>query len=101
MKTQGLCYRCEYRARYYETGSGPRYECHSQDTCVAGCYMYKPVVPCATVPSNKVDWRPRHGPAMISSREYFDSVPEDMVLNRHTEGDKAVLYWTPKDLPER
>jgi hypothetical protein len=40
-----LCYRCEHRARYHETGHGPRCECGDTNSATCGCYMYAPVAP--------------------------------------------------------
>ena len=43
MKTRTcLCYRCEHRARGFETGHYPRCECRDLDRAVSGCYMYMP-----------------------------------------------------------
>lgn len=96
---QGLCFRCEYRARFYETGHGPRYECQQPEITVCSCYMYKPVRPVITVPSDPKDKRPRHGPAIISSRERFEAVAEDMQLAIRQNGEESTLYWVPPDNP--
>lgn len=42
---QGLCFRCEHRAQFLETGSGPRCECQMNTQQVVGCYMYRPCAP--------------------------------------------------------
>jgi len=44
-RSAGLCFRCEHRARYLETGERPRYECGNADSQVYGCYMYQPCLP--------------------------------------------------------
>ena len=74
---RGLCFRCEHRARYYETGSAPRMECGSPETAVYGCYMYKPVRPVVVGPRDKSDPRPIFGPPMISGRVQFERVATD------------------------
>jgi hypothetical protein len=96
---KGLCFRCEYRARFYETGQGMRCECHTPEMCVHSCYMYKPVMP-VIVEKNKGDRRPQFAGAMISSRSHFVKIAEsDMTLKSGKEG--SVLYWVPKDLTQR
>ena len=42
---KGLCYRCEYRAQYLETGRRPRYECGLIEESKYSCYMFIPVKP--------------------------------------------------------
>ena len=46
----GLCYRCEHRAMFLESGRQPRFECGSATSCVVGCYMYRPVNPIVIKP---------------------------------------------------
>lgn len=96
-KKQGLCFRCESRAQYLETGNGPRAECKDVECVKYSCYMFKPVKPITTVPSNPGDERPRHGPAMISSREQFKEVATEFQLTLHQDGDNCTLYWVPKE----
>ena len=94
---QGLCFRCEYRAQHLETGGSPRFECGDIRSCKHACYMYKPVCPVTTRPLNTGDPRPRHGPAMISSREAFDEIAVDFELELQEDGDKSTLHWIPKE----
>ena len=96
-KNQGLCFRCEHRAVYYETGRAPRCECGDIDSCKFACYMYRPVCPVTTTPLDKGDKRPRHGPSMISSREQFKEVASAFRLTLHQDGDSSTLYWVPKE----
>ena len=42
---KSLCFRCEYRALFLETGYKPRLECGSVEDSKYICYMYKPVEP--------------------------------------------------------
>lgn len=88
-----LCYRCEYRALFHETGAGPRYEC-SLDTAVCGCYMYRPVVP-LVIESDSGDNRPLGGPSMISARSHAVSLG-DCELVAHRIGRLMLAYWTPR-----
>ena len=47
----GLCFRCEFRARYLEKkqevgeATAPRFECHMVEQSVHSCYMFRPVKP--------------------------------------------------------
>ena len=43
----GLCYRCEHRARFLETGDRPRFECGMEKTASHSCYMFMPCKPIA------------------------------------------------------
>lgn len=45
----GLCFRCEHRASFLETGSRPRFECGTTMT-VHGCYMFRPAKPIEVAP---------------------------------------------------
>lgn len=64
---KALCFRCEYRAQYLETGSQPRCEC-GMDWGVGSCYMYRPTKPYITIGNDK-DSRPRFAGFLFSSRE--------------------------------
>ena len=70
----GLCWRCEHRARFHETGHAPRCEC-GDGGAICCCYMYKPVSPCATkrAPGDK---RSRFAGAMLTAREVYAGVAE-------------------------
>lgn len=92
IRKEGLCWRCESRAKYHETGIASRCECGS-DYSVIGCYMYKPVRPAILTPLIKNDKRPRFAGAMISSREQFVRVAEGKLKGRAVD-DGVVLYWT-------
>lgn len=85
----GLCYRCEHRAAFHETGLRPRYECGAGGT-VTSCYMYKPVKP-VILKKTKGDKRPQFGPAMISARSQGVGIA-DFELDLH----RTILYWRPK-----
>ena len=63
-----LCYRCEQRARFLETGNGPRYECQ-QPGSVVGCYMYQPTRG-VVLARDRGDRRWLCGPAMIAARAH-------------------------------
>ena len=45
----GLCWRCEHRARFHETGSRPRFECGTIMS-VHSCYMWEPCKPIVVGP---------------------------------------------------
>jgi len=69
-----LCYRCEHRARFHETGHGPRMECQNATTASCGCYMYRPVEPLilrAAESEKQIGVkRPLGGPGMIAARAH-------------------------------
>ena len=91
----GLCYRCEHRAKFLETGIQPRCECGEINKAVYGCYMYKPVKPVVLLPDEDDD-RPQFGPVFIAARSYYGGVA-DMELDLMEQGKGAVLYWTKKE----
>jgi hypothetical protein len=64
----GLCFRCEIRARYWETGHAPRCECGDYRRQVACCYMFRPCRPVVLAAANPRDRRPLFGPALFSAR---------------------------------
>lgn len=71
----GLCFRCEHRARFFENGRAPRCECGDINSSKYGCYMYRPVSP-VILKRDENDSRPQFGPAFISSRSYYDGIFE-------------------------
>lgn len=89
----GLCFRCEYRARYYEEGEGPRCECKEPDHSVGSCYMYAPVHPCSLKPV-KGDNRPIFGPAFIGARmQRVEGHGFELALSKQKK--TFTLYWRP------
>jgi len=94
MERKGLCFRCEHRAQFNESGSRPRYECGVTKSCMIGCYMYKPVRPVVLTKEDD-DTRPQFGAPMFSARSRFKEVA-DMDLTVKKYGKGSVLYWAPK-----
>lgn len=99
---KALCHRCEYRARFLESGHGPRCECKEVGKAVSGCYMYRPVQPVVLAPQEG-DKRPVQGSWMISARmraagllgEEHTYTVTDVVK---VDGKKAyVTWWAIKD----
>lgn len=90
-----LCYRCEHRARFLETGRGPRWECQQPERSVSGCYMYQPVRP-VVLKRNKGDKRPQFGPWMVSARSSFVRLWDEAVLHVSKRKDGNAIYWAPK-----
>ena len=100
MNDKGLCFRCEHRAHFHETGYGPRYEC-KQNGAVGACYMYRPVSPCVCKPLHPDDPRPIWGPAALSCRMQFVRVldvdgGEFLYKVVPTEGGSTVLIVQEK-----
>lgn len=95
MERKGLCFRCEHRSQFYESGHHPRYECGDVTMCVVGCYMYKPVCPVILMKEDGDD-RPQFGPQMFSARSRFVDIADmDLTVEGCENGD--VLYWVPKN----
>lgn len=104
-----LCFRCEHRAKYLELllkskldsetyAYGPRCECKSSTGSVSSCYMFEPCKPVVTVPAYTDDKRPRFAGAMLSSREQFERVLENVKLEViYHEGNEVAVSWTSKD----
>jgi hypothetical protein len=63
-----MCFRCEYRAKFFETEHGPRYECQQPTRSVQSCYMFLPCFPIVLEKANKDDPRMEHCSAIISAR---------------------------------
>ena len=84
-----LCYRCESRAAARETGSGPRYEC-GQTGAVAGCYMYRPVVP-LVIARNPGDARELVAPWFIAARSHAIAHAKTILRVHKVRG--GVVIW--------
>jgi hypothetical protein len=95
----GLCFRCEYRAIFLETGSCPRSQCGDIKDTIHSCYQHRPVKPVSLL-KDKKDKRPQFGPAIIASRSSYAGVSE-FRLNLETQKNESILYWTPKSLDEK
>lgn len=89
----GLCYRCEHRARYLETGGGPRAECKSEKSTVYSCYSYRPIKPVVTS-CNEGDDRPAFGPPMLAGRVHAVRIA-DGKYHLHQDGDELTPYFLP------
>ena len=97
IKHKGLCFRCEYRARFLEFRHQPRCECGMVHSSVCSCYMYKPVAPLVLVKSDNKDKRPFLGPAFISSRASAVDIAEgDYCLAKTKKG--TVVYFKPTEV---
>jgi hypothetical protein len=93
-KKEGLCFRCEERAKFLETGHGSRCECGDIQVAVCSCYCYSPVKP-VVMAVNKGDKRPQFAGWMFSSRSHFVRIPElDLELKKFKDG--SMIYWKPK-----
>lgn len=98
VKRAGLCFRCEHRARFFETGSRPRCECGDVYRAKHGCYMYRPVAPVALT-CDPDDDRPALGPAMIASRVYYAGIAEGK-YRLQVKGTKLVPYFEPDGIDD-
>lgn len=93
----GLCYRCEHRAQFHETGRRPRMQCGDIELAVSSCYMYKPVAPLILTADNKDDPRPILGPPMLSGRVTPTAIAEGEYAAVSREEDSVLVYWVPKE----
>ena len=95
-KRTGLCFRCEERALFLETGNAPRCECQTPAVNASTCYMYKPVRPVITQVARGYAGRPRLAPIAISAREEAVGVAVEMELQVVAYPRKRIcLYWKP------
>jgi len=92
-----LCWRCEHRARWWETGGKhqPRYECGQSDSAVHACYMFQPCKPVVIerLLSYKDDPRPL-APGYFSTRFHAVAVAECSMRVKGTD-NQPVFYWEP------
>lgn len=95
IKRQGLCYRCEHRANFYETGEGSRCECKSPEMSVNSCYMYRPVRP-VVIKRNDGDERPQFGLSIISARSHFVRLADEMIIDAFDVEDGGVVLYYKK-----
>lgn len=95
----GLCFRCEWRARYLETGSGPRCECGMTTRSSYSCYMYTPVRP-LIITANEKDKRFPLWPWMLSARCHTVGIANvfltaSIIKGKKRSEDKFIKYWLP------
>jgi len=90
----GLCYRCEHRAEYFEAGRALRYECGMTSLAVHSCYAYEPVKP-LTIIKQKGDQRPFLA-GIIACRAVRASKQFPLVVDIKRFSKKKILpYWRP------
>ncbi len=97
-----LCFRCEHRAKYFEEGHTPRYECGLPEGSKAVCYMYKPVKPCSlTYP----DYEGEYGRinrerlpigGIMGSRMQFKEVAQGKLSIEEKDG-VYTPYWVSRE----
>jgi len=92
---QGLCFRCEHRAEFLETGNRPRYECGDPTMNCLGCYMYLPVKPVVLEKLDPNDPRPQFSAPFISARSKFVAIAKNLSLSRYVHGEESTPYWIP------
>ena len=89
---KGLCFRCDFRAKFLEGGSRPRHECGDVNTASMSCYMYKPVKPVILGRADGYEGRPQFGSPMINARSRRVGDPE-MEVGVRMVPSGSVLYW--------
>jgi len=97
MKKEGLCFRCEWRAKYLEEDSAPRYECSEIDRAICSCYMYKPVMP-VVLKTNSNDKRPQIGTVgnLFSGRSSFIKLIDPKYKMIANDDGTYIIYVVPK-----
>lgn len=93
----GLCYRCEHRAVYLESGFKPRFECGTAKT-VHGCYMFMPTKPVVVGPIEG-EKRPIFGSPFIAGRvQSHGLVPDERLrlklINLDDKRKRVSAVWT-------
>ena len=99
---KALCYRCEWRAQWLESGHGPRMECQSRDSATGSCYMYRPVAPVIQQVNDGDDRSPFSG-AMVSARSHAIGIAKDLDINSKVLDKKNrqfILWLSPKENKE-
>jgi len=97
IKIQGLCFRCEHRAKHLDSKKQyqPRCECGMIESSVCCCYMYQPVKPVVTKIHSNYKKHPRFGPWMMSAREVGIELLDGKIAVIDLKKGKACLYWVP------
>jgi len=93
----GLCFRCENRSIFHETGRKPRYEC-GESRAVHSCYMFTPTKPIAV---GLIPWerRPIFGPWMLAGRiQSYGLVDRERLRLKlvDIDGHAVAAVWTIK-----
>lgn len=94
-----LCFRCEHRAFYLEQlkkgkENAPRFECSQIESCVYGCYMFRPVKPIVI--------KQRHGdnrPLLLNILSCRVERTEDieLILKNHSVKNGYLFYYVPDE----
>jgi len=98
-KAVGLCYRCEHRAEFLESGIKARYECGSIKNAVVSCYMFLPVIP-VVLEKNKNDKRPMTL-NIFSARVHGAYVAKNMkLISQNITKTKKVVFWATNKIQD-
>lgn len=100
-----LCYRCEWRARFLETGIRPRYECGDIKQAKFACYMFRPCKPVVVAPLQDDDLRPlsanylscRYKGVRIAKDGLVPGSSEEIQFAGKELEDGLLLYWELKE----
>ena len=100
-EVQGLCFRCENRARFLEGKPGSfRMQCKDPSFNSCSCYQYCPVKPVVLHKdeSEKVlkIKRPMFGGILLSARSHPVCIPK-LQLNLKKYKNGSMIYWGPKE----
>lgn len=93
---QGLCFRCEHRAVFLESGDMPRFECGTERMASACCYMFMPTKPVVVGPIEG-EKRPIFGPPFIAGRvQSHGLVPDERIRLKLVDMNKGKVsaVWT-------
>ena len=94
-----LCFRCEHRAHYLEglrkgKDHAPRFECSQIESCVHGCYMFRPVKP-IVIKQRKGDNRPLLLNILSCRVERIDDI--ELILKMESVKDGYLFYYVPDE----
>lgn len=91
----GLCWRCEKRAKAFETGHGPRHECHADlMSAKYSCYCYEPVKPYVMERNAQEDDLRPTGTGYFAARSNVARVAKGKLKLRGLKDGTWVPYWT-------
>lgn len=85
-----LCWRCEWRVGFHETGNQPRHECGQIERSIDSCYMFMPVKP---IPVKKS--YPDDRPISLSALGARVSFDKDVKYKLALKGTKTVSGMVP------
>ena len=95
MSIQGLCFRCEKRAKFLETGNRDRSQCGVIESQLYSCYCYEPIKPILLEKSDKSDIRDITLDIYSSRIKPAEKQPS-LNMNLEMIDNGLLFYWKPE-----